>query len=115
VASGVDALEALRRRPQDFDALVSDIGMPNLDGYELIRRVRAELGLPPERLPGVALTAYAREEDRARALEAGFQAHITKPYQIGQLVATLQHLQAVQHDPPSNDDRARRRADASVA
>jgi PAS domain S-box-containing protein len=95
-ASGLEALEALRAQPQGFDAIVSDIGMPSMDGYELIRRVRNDLGLGPDRLLAVALTAYAREEDRARALQSGFQAHLTKPYQVGQLIAILRQLQAAQ-------------------
>jgi len=95
-ASGLEALEALRTRPDDFDAMVSDIGMPTMDGYELIRRVRNELGLGTDRLLAVALTAYARDEDRARALQFGFQAHLTKPYQVGQLVAILNQLLAAQ-------------------
>jgi CheY-like chemotaxis protein len=96
VASGLGALEALRARPHDYDAMVSDIGMPGMDGYELIRRVRNDLALGPERLLAVALTAYTRDEDRARALQSGFQAHIAKPYQVGQLVATLDQLKAAQ-------------------
>ena len=63
-----------------------------MDGYELIRRVRAELGLGPRRLPAVAVTAYARDVDRTRALQAGFQAHVAKPYQAGQLVTILNQL-----------------------
>jgi PAS domain S-box-containing protein len=69
--SGAAALELLRADPGRFDALVSDIGMPQMDGYELVRRVRGELGLGPQRLVAVAITAYARDEDRARALLAG--------------------------------------------
>jgi PAS domain S-box-containing protein len=95
-ASGLEALEALRAQPQGYDAIVSDIGMPSMDGYELIRRVRTDLGLGPDRLLAVALTAYTREEDRARALQSGFQAHLTKPYQVGQLIAILRQLQAAQ-------------------
>jgi CheY-like chemotaxis protein/two-component sensor histidine kinase len=91
------ALDLLRAAPQDFDVLVSDIGMPHIDGYEFIRRVRGELGLGPRRLAAVAVTAYARDEDRARALLAGYQAHIVKPYQVGQLVATINDLA----DPPA--------------
>jgi CheY-like chemotaxis protein len=68
--------------------------MPQMDGYELIRRVRGELGIGAQLLPAVALTAYARDEDRERALRAGFQAHVTKPYQVGQLVAVLNQVLA---------------------
>jgi CheY-like chemotaxis protein len=92
VDSGVAAFDLLRAAPDEFDALVSDIGMPRMDGYELIRRVRGELGLGPQRLAAIAITAYAREEDRARALLAGYQAHIVKPYQAGQLVTLINEL-----------------------
>jgi signal transduction histidine kinase len=71
------------------DVLVSDIGLPGQDGYELIRMVRA---LAPEHgaaVPAVALTAYAREEDQQRALSSGFQGHIAKPFDPSHLVATL--------------------------
>jgi signal transduction histidine kinase/ActR/RegA family two-component response regulator len=85
-----EALRALRDvRP---DVLVSDIGMPDVDGYELIRRVRR---LKPEeggRTPAVALTAYAREEDRRKAVRAGFQTHLAKPAapdELAEVVASL--------------------------
>jgi PAS domain S-box-containing protein len=107
VGSGIEALHALRTRPRDFDALVSDIGMPTMDGYELIRRVRNELGMGPDRLLAVALTAYARDEDRDRALKFGFQAHLTKPYQVGQLVAILNQLLAAQRAAGNGDASAR--------
>ncbi|HTA90843.1 MAG TPA: response regulator [Polyangiaceae bacterium] len=67
------------------DVLLSDIGLPIDDGYELIRAVRA-LGLSPERLPAIALTAYARREDRRLALQAGFQAHVAKPVEPAELI-----------------------------
>lgn len=92
VASGAAAFALLRTNAGEFDALISDIGMPQMDGYELIRRVRTELALGPQRLPAVAVTAYARDEDRKRALQAGFQAHVTKPYQAGHLVTVLRQL-----------------------
>jgi PAS domain S-box-containing protein len=94
VASGAAAFALLRTDASLFDVLVSDIGMPQMDGYELIRRVRSELELAPKRLPAVAVTAYARDEDRKRALQAGFQAHVTKPYQAGQLVTILNQLRS---------------------
>ena len=71
------------------DVLVTDIGMPVEDGYSLIARVRA---LPREQggqTPALALTAYARSEDRVRALSAGFQMHLAKPVEPAELVATL--------------------------
>ncbi|HYH44585.1 MAG TPA: response regulator, partial [Thermoanaerobaculia bacterium] len=61
------------------DVLVSDIGMPGEDGFALIRRVRSLGPVQGGSIPAVALTAYARNEDRIRALAAGFQAHVTKP------------------------------------
>jgi CheY-like chemotaxis protein len=74
------------------DILVSDIGMPKEDGYELIRKVRA---LEPERggtIPAIALTGYAGEEDAARARVAGYDLHIPKPVSPGELVATVANL-----------------------
>jgi CheY-like chemotaxis protein len=72
--------------------LVSDIGMPGEDGYGLLRQVRAR---PPEkggRVPAAALTAYARSEDRMRALAAGFQTHVPKPINPGELIAVVSAL-----------------------
>jgi signal transduction histidine kinase/CheY-like chemotaxis protein len=91
LASGAsDAIAILRQeRP---DVLVSDIGMPNVDGYELIRVIRS---LPPEqggRTPAIALTAFARSEDRRRAMMAGFQVHMAKPVEPPELVATVASL-----------------------
>ncbi len=86
-ASATEALDALRVcRP---GILVSDVGMPDLDGYELVRRLRAarEAGLAA--LPAVALTAYARPEDRARALAVGFHEHVPKPFDPATLVSAI--------------------------
>ena len=87
VSSAEEALGAVEgSRP---DVLVSDIGMPDADGYELVRRVRA---LPPERggqVPAVALTGYARDEDRSRALSEGYQAHVAKPVDPEELVKAV--------------------------
>ena len=86
-ASSAEALELLLRAPPDL--LVSDIGMPEEDGYSFIRRVRA---LPPERggqIPAAAVTAYTHPEDRAHALGAGFQVHVSKPVDPTQLMKTL--------------------------
>ncbi|HWQ32675.1 MAG TPA: response regulator [Blastocatellia bacterium] len=91
VASVGEALQTLQSGAS-FDVLVSDIGMPEVSGYELIRQVRA---LPPEhggQIPAVALTAFGRSTDRIRALSAGFQMHIPKPVEPAELaivVATL--------------------------
>nr|QDA77064.1 multi-sensor hybrid histidine kinase [Jahnella sp. MSr9139] len=86
-ASAREALAAIAAAPPD--ALVSDIGMPDEDGYQLIRAVRA---LGHRDLPAVALTAFARPEDQARALAAGFDAHLPKPLDVHQLLGTLARM-----------------------
>ncbi|MFL6336723.1 MAG: ATP-binding protein [Pyrinomonadaceae bacterium] len=91
-ASAGEALEKLKTwRPH---VLMSDIGMPGEDGYALIQKVRA---LPPERggrTPAAALTAYARDEDRGRALAAGYQVHIAKPFDPRELLDAVSDLQS---------------------
>lgn len=93
VALASSAREALELFSQmDPSGLISDIGMPGMDGYELIQAVRS---LPASRggnIPAVALTAFARAEDRKRSLLAGFQAHVTKPVDPGELVAAIASL-----------------------
>ena len=71
------------------DVLVSDIGMPDVDGYEFLRRVRALGHARGGRLPAIALTAFARSEDRTRALRAGYLVHVSKPVEPSELVATV--------------------------
>jgi PAS domain S-box-containing protein len=90
------AIAALRTQAigAEFHLLASDIGLPGMDGYELIQRVRNELRLGPDQLPAVGITAFARDEDRERCLAAGFQAHLAKPYGISQLVANVRQLAA---------------------
>ncbi|MDB4990021.1 MAG: domain S-box [Myxococcaceae bacterium] len=86
-----DASQALRVLEHTaFDLLLFDIGLPGQDGYELIRAIRANAEL--RQIPAAALTAYARVEDRRKALDAGFQEHITKPVDPGELVAILANL-----------------------
>jgi CheY-like chemotaxis protein len=70
------------------DVLVSDVAMAGLDGYDLIKSVRGRGGA----VPALALTAYARREDRARALAAGFQMHATKPIEPSELIAAVASL-----------------------
>jgi PAS domain S-box-containing protein len=70
------------------DVVVSDIGMPTVDGYEFLRRVRRLPG-PEARTPAIALTAFARSEDRTRALRAGYIAHVAKPVEPSELLATI--------------------------
>jgi signal transduction histidine kinase len=93
VASGYEALDLLRGGPERrFDVLLSDIGMPKLDGFGLLRAVRNELSIDAHSLPAIAVTAFARPEDHRRLLAAGFQAHLIKPYQAVQLVAAIRRL-----------------------
>jgi CheY-like chemotaxis protein len=71
------------------DILISDLGMPDVDGFGLLAQVR---GLGREHggnVPAIALTAFARSEDRLRALEAGFSAHISKPVEASELIAAV--------------------------
>jgi CheY-like chemotaxis protein len=70
------------------DLLIADIAMPGEDGYSLITRVRALPG-PGGVIPAVALTAHARREDRARALNAGFDNHVAKPVDPDELLAVI--------------------------
>jgi signal transduction histidine kinase/CheY-like chemotaxis protein len=88
--SAAEALLAVERvRP---DVIISDIGMPTEDGFEFIRKVRQ---LPPEKggkIPAVALTAYARAEDRLRVLRSGYQMHISKPVELAELVAVVANV-----------------------
>ena len=91
-ASVRDALAAItRQRP---DVIVSDIAMPNEDGYDFVRILREMnpgLGGP---IPALALTAYAREEDKLRCLSAGFEAHLAKPVDPAELLGVVAHLAA---------------------
>jgi len=84
------ALQLLR--DQQFDMLLSDIGMPEMDGYQLIKEVRALDAARNKPLPAVAITAYARPQDRHRSLFAGYAAHLAKPLEASELIATVAGL-----------------------
>ena len=91
-ASADEAISALTESSTPMDILISDIGMPDEDGYALLRRVRA---LEPENgggIPAIALTAYARTQDRRAALLAGFQSHVAKPVEAAELIAVIANL-----------------------
>ncbi|HEX8824348.1 MAG TPA: ATP-binding protein, partial [Archangium sp.] len=77
---------------QRLDLLISDIGMPGSDGFELLRRVRALGKNGGGALPALALTAFARSEDRTRALRAGFLVHLAKPIDPSALIATVARI-----------------------
>jgi signal transduction histidine kinase/ActR/RegA family two-component response regulator len=89
-SSAAQAFDLLQH--EQFDVLLADIAMPGEDGYSLIRRVRAAGAGPASTIPAAALTAFARAEDRQKALEAGFQAHLVKPLDAGSLVAAVAAL-----------------------
>ena len=89
-ASAAEALEFVER--EELDVLVSDIGMPVVDGYALVGRVKDLAAKRARRTPSVALTAYASEEDQRRALAAGFDAHVPKPVEPAELVSVIAGL-----------------------
>ncbi|WP_293250447.1 MULTISPECIES: hybrid sensor histidine kinase/response regulator [unclassified Microcoleus] len=81
------------------DVLLSDIGMPEADGYELIARVREMEVHRGGKMPAIALTAYARESERLQSLEAGFQMHLSKPVEVSQLIAGITNLAGMLRNP----------------
>jgi CheY-like chemotaxis protein len=89
-ASGMAGLEAIQSRKPDV--IISDIGMPGMDGYEFIRKVRGLLPAEAGKTPAIALTAFARSEDRTKAMLAGYQVHVSKPIEPQELVATVGSL-----------------------
>jgi CheY-like chemotaxis protein len=98
VSTAQSAAEAMRVLTEwKPDVMVSDIGMPGEDGYALIARVRALGAEHGGQVPAIALTAYAKEEDRKRALDAGFQIHVAKPVEPLELAAVVATLAA--HNP----------------
>jgi len=89
-ASAGEALALLDTRT--VDVIVADIGLPDEDGYAFIRRVRAREDGGPRDVPALALTAYARAEDRDRALASGYQMHVAKPVEPDQFIAAVASL-----------------------
>ena len=87
--SAEEALAALKTTKPTV--LICDVGMPKMDGYQLIRTLRAEESRS-ERIPALALTAFARAEDRKRSLVAGYQAHLAKPFDVGELILVVADL-----------------------
>ncbi|HEY0338051.1 MAG TPA: PAS domain S-box protein [Burkholderiales bacterium] len=101
VTTAISADEALTLMERETpDVLVSDIGMPGVDGYEFLRRVRSMSHATAGRLPAIALTAFARSEDRTRALRAGFLVHVSKPVEPSELVATVASVAGRTGHPP---------------
>jgi CheY-like chemotaxis protein len=92
-SSAPQALAILER--DHIDVLLADIAMPGQDGYELIRRVRTMSAPRVASIPAAALTAFARREDRDKALRAGFQEHLAKPISVTSVVETVANLAGI--------------------
>jgi PAS domain S-box-containing protein len=104
VVAALDADEAVvRLRARRVDVIVCDIGLPGRDGYELLRDVRSRGVLAP----AIALTAFARSEDRSKALEAGYQAHVSKPMRPSELLGTVAFLGGRRSGTAGSTRRAR--------
>jgi signal transduction histidine kinase/CheY-like chemotaxis protein len=88
--SAIEALETIRN--EKFDVIISDIGMPDEDGFSLIKKIRELSNEEGGDVPAIALTAYARAEDRVKALRSGFQMHVAKPVEPAELVAIVANL-----------------------
>jgi CheY-like chemotaxis protein len=87
VSTAADALASIRISTPDI--VVSDIAMPGVDGYQLIDKIRA-MGFDDDRhIPAVAITAYAKEEDRQKALSSGFRSYLAKPIELSELVSAV--------------------------
>ncbi|HTL90424.1 MAG TPA: response regulator [Leptolyngbya sp.] len=92
VTSALSAAQAVQQVRSIPDILISDLAMPHMDGYDLIRSVRA---LPPDQggmVPAIALSAWVVTEAHAQAIEAGFQSFVAKPYRPDELVAMISRL-----------------------
>jgi signal transduction histidine kinase/CheY-like chemotaxis protein len=98
-SSAAEALDVLQHRP--VSVLLADIAMPGQDGYALIRTLRS-LDIATAKVPAAALTAFAREEDRQRALQAGFQLHLSKPVDAGSLIAAVASLSRSKPSPDNS-------------
>jgi len=87
VESAEEAAELLAR--ERADVMITDIGMANSDGFELIKRIRKSSEPSIRDIPAAALTAYARAEDRMKALQSGFQMHLAKPVDPAELIIAV--------------------------
>lgn len=96
-SSAAEAFEAVKR--EKFDVIVSDIGMPDEDGFSFIGKVRELSNEENGDVPAIALTAYARAEDRVKALRSGFQMHVAKPVEPAELIAIVANLTGRMRNP----------------
>ena len=88
LASAEEALQFVTAKQPDV--VISDVGMPHIDGYEFVRKMREFDSL--RQTPTIALTAFARLEDKQKALAAGFQMHLTKPIQPSELIVAVANI-----------------------
>ncbi len=100
-SSADEALKLLAA--EKIDVLISDIGMPDVDGYQLIKKIRAREKNEDRKLVAIALTAYARADDRQRALLAGYQMHLSKPVDPRELIAGIASLLNIPTPAPAED------------
>jgi signal transduction histidine kinase/DNA-binding response OmpR family regulator len=102
VVLSASSAQAAIRVLEEFrpDVLLSDVAMPEMDGYSLIRRIRRLPASRGGRTRAIALTAYARPEDAEQAMSAGFQAHVSKPVHPGRLIAMIAELASAEWVPP---------------
>ena len=77
---------------KQFDVMISDLGLPGMDGHDLIREIRGPLGIDADQLPAIALSGYVAEDDRHRSLSNGFQMHLQKPLDVSTLAYTVRQL-----------------------
>jgi CheY-like chemotaxis protein len=99
-SSAAEAFENIKRKK--FDVIVSDIGMPEEDGFMLIGKIRDLTNEQGGNVPAIALTAYARAEDRVQALRSGFQMHIAKPIEPSELIVAVANLAGRMRNPKQN-------------
>ena len=90
VDNGRDALEKLHRNR--VNVLIADLGMPTMDGFAFIAQVRGSTNAAVREIPAAALTAFARSEDRVRAMDSGFEVHLSKPIEPAELMAVAASL-----------------------
>lgn len=90
VSNAADALMAISNNPPNL--IISDVGMPEMDGYELIRRVRQFSAEKGGQVPAIALTGYASQQDRTHSIEAGYQAHLSKPIDFDEFFETIKKV-----------------------
>ncbi|MBW4692358.1 MAG: response regulator [Lyngbya sp. HA4199-MV5] len=106
VASAQAALIEMER--ESFDLLISDIGLPDVDGYKLLRQVRALAADAKAQIPAMAITGFADEQTRLKILAAGFQRALVKPTDVDEFVAIVTELAARRHDIRSTSREALR-------